>query len=231
MNYCLERGRWILKKLISLITSISLASIFLAGCSNSNETSSKKLSSSSTNVSENASNIKDEKKQLEPTIPKLSTQDIIGADMAEIDYASSDKVIFHGYFGLFVYDLNNLSIFRSLDLQSINCSYTQGDSYCNVEVSTDGNKVQLHPNDSEKMYVYSISDNTLFEEKYVPMENSFNDNLVEIGEAIGRRDRSLSCNAVKLDNGEYGYLTASNGTIESLNYIRGDMIYSLFNAK
>ena len=84
MNYCLERGRWILKKLISLITSISLASIFLAGCSNSNETSSKKLSSSSTNVSENASNIKDEKKQLEPTIPKLSTQDIICADMAEI---------------------------------------------------------------------------------------------------------------------------------------------------
>lgn len=205
--------------------------MFLAGCSKSNETSSKNLSSLPTNVSENVSTIKDEKKQLEPTVPKLNIQDIIGTDMADIDYASYDKVIFHGYFGLFVYDLNTQSIIRSLDLKSINCSYTQGDSYCNVEVSSDGNIVQLHPNDSEKMYVYSITDNTLVEEKYTSMKDSFNDNLVEIGEAIGRRDGILSYNAVKLDDGKYGYLTASNGTIESLNYVCEDMVYLLFDGE
>lgn len=220
-----------MKKLISLITSILLTSLFLAGCNNSNEVSSKNLSSASTNASENTNNINEEKKQIEPTVPELTPQDIIGADMAEIDYASSDKVIFHGYFGLFVYDLNNLSIMRSLDLKPINCNYTQGDSYCNVEVSSDGNIVQLHPNDSDKMYIYSISDNTLFEEKYAPLEDSFKDNLIEIGKAIGRRDGSLSYNAIKLDNGEYGYLSASDGTIESLNYVQEDMVYPLFNAE
>ena len=89
----------------------------------------------------------------------------------------------------------------------------------------------MHPNDSEKMYVYSISNNTLFEEKYVPMSDSFKNNLVEISEAIGKINGNLSYNAVKFDNGEYGYLSASDGTIESLNYVREDMVYSLFNAK
>lgn len=205
--------------------------MFLTGCSNTNEGSSKNLSLSSNNVSKNVSNINDEKIQIEPAVSELNPQDIIDADMAEIDYASSDMVIFHGYFGLFLYDLNNLSIMKSLDLKSIDCNATQGDSYCNVEISSDGNIVQLHPNDSEKMYVYSISNNTLFEEKYVPMSDSFKNNLVEISEAIGKINGNLSYNAVKFDNGEYGYLSASDGTIESLNYVREDMVYSLFNAK
>jgi hypothetical protein len=84
----------------------------------------------------------------------------MGADFPFLDFASDDIVIFHGYFGLFVYDLDSTQLVQSLDLQAIGCEATQGDNYCQVSVSADGNTVQLHPIASENMYVYSVSDNT-----------------------------------------------------------------------
>ena len=100
---------------------------------------------------------------LKPDSLDLSPDQIVGADMTELDYASDDIVIFHDYYGLFVYDLNTRNILCSLDLKPIGCSATQGDDYCEVTVSTDGDSVQLHPLSSEKMYVYTVSDNSLLE--------------------------------------------------------------------
>ena len=67
---------------------------------------------------------------LVPTAPEWSLEQTVGVDMVELDYASDDIVIFHDYFGLFVYDLDTLQIIRSLDLEPINCHQTQGDNYC-----------------------------------------------------------------------------------------------------
>lgn len=42
---------------------------------------------------------------LVPTAPELSLEQIVGVDMVQLDFASDDIVIFHDYFGLFVYGL------------------------------------------------------------------------------------------------------------------------------
>lgn len=165
----------------------------------------------------------------EPTAPELSFEQIVGADMVELDYASNEILIFHGYFGLFVYDLNSLQIIRSLDLKTINCHQTQGDSYCEVSVSMDGNTVQLHPMNNENMFVYTVSDNTLQEITYKQMDNPFGSQFVFIGEVIdSTKLGNHSYHAIQFDTGEYGYLYSENGTIGSLLYVRGDMKYHLF---
>lgn len=170
-----------------------------------------------------------EKTNLEPASPELSSDQVIGADMAELDYASDDIVIFHGYFGLFVYDLNSNKMIRSLDLNQIGCAATQGDNYCEVTVSADGNTVQLHPMSSKNMYVYTVSDNTLQKTDYKRMENRFT-GFVDTVDIVGyQKAGSYSHTAVRFDTGEYGYLHTADWTLGTLTYVRGgDISYRLF---
>lgn len=169
---------------------------------------------------------------IEPTAPKCSLEQIVGADMVELDFASDDVVIFHDYFGLFVYDINSLQIIRSLDLKPLNCHQTQGDNYCDVSVSVDGNTVQLHPMSSENMFIYIVPDNTLQETTYKPMDDPFKSQFVSIEEVINSTKLgNYSHHAVLFDTGEYGYLHTEDGTIGTLSYVRGDMIFRLFDIK
>jgi len=167
---------------------------------------------------------------LEPIPPGWSPEQSLGADMASLDYASDDIVIFHGYFGLFVYDLDSLHIIRSLDLKPIKCNATQGDDYCEVSVSMDGNTVQLHRMSSKNMYVYTVSSNTLQEMPYERMSNQFGSGFVPIEDVADSKQLGLySHNAIKFDTGEYGYLHSSDWTLGTFTYVRGDMIYRLFD--
>jgi len=167
---------------------------------------------------------------LEPTSPEWSPEQIVGVDMAELDFASDDIVIFHDYFGLFVYNLNSLKIIRSLDLKPLNCHQTQGDNYCDVSVSMDGNTVQLHPMSSKNMYVYKVSSHILQETIYKPMADSFRSQFVPIEEVIDSTILgNYSHNAVRFGTGEYGYLHTYDGTLGTLSYVRGDMMFSLFD--
>ncbi len=166
---------------------------------------------------------------IDPSAPVLSFEQIVGADMVELDYASNEKLIFHGYFGLFVYDLNSLQIINSLDLKPLNCHQTQGDNYCDVSVSMDGNTVQLHPMSNDNMFVYTVSDNTLQETAYKAMDNPFGSQFVSIEEVIdSTKLGNHSYHAVLFDTGEYGYLYSEDGTIGSLFYVRGDIRYNIF---
>ncbi len=168
---------------------------------------------------------------LEPASPAISPEQEVGADMAELDYASDNIVIFHGYFGLFVYDLGSKKIVRGLDLKPIGCTATQGDSYCEVTVAPNGNTVQLHPMNSKDMYVYKVSDNTLRKTAYKKMENRFAD-FVDITGIIDLQVAgSYSHTAVKFGTGEYGYLHTSDWTVGTLAYVQGDdMLYRLFDS-
>lgn len=170
-----------------------------------------------------------EQSNIVPTTQELSLEQIVGVDMVQLDYASDDIVIFHDYFGMFAYDLNSLQIVRSLDLKPLNCHQTQGDNYCDVSVSLDGNTVQLHPMSSNNMYVYTVSDNTLKETTYKPMEHSFRSRFVPIEKVINSTKLgNHSHHAVLFNTGEYGYLHSEDGTIGTLSYVRGDMKYILF---
>ncbi len=166
--------------------------------------------------------------KLEPAAANWSPEQTISVDMAQLDYASDDIVIFHDYFGLFVYDLDALQIIRSLDLEPLNCEEVQGDNYCDVTVSRDGTTVQLHPMSSEKMYVYNVSDNTLIETAFQKMEDQF-DSFVPTEELINFKVIAhYSHNSVKFGTGKYGYLYTYDWTLSTLSYSRGDVMYALF---
>nr|WP_307989752.1 M56 family metallopeptidase [uncultured Niameybacter sp.] len=168
--------------------------------------------------------------KIEPTTPKLSVQQSLGVAMPELDYASDDIVIFHSYFGLFVYDLNKLQIIRSIDLKSLNCDQIQGSNYCEASVSEDGNTVYLHPMESENMYIYVVTNNTLKEVPYEQMENRFRG--VPIEGVIDSTELGMySYNAAQFNTDEYGYLYSSDLTLSTLAYVRGDMMYQIFEGE
>lgn len=164
---------------------------------------------------------------LKATKPQVSAEDSLGVSVPVLDYASEEIIIFHGHFGLFVYDLNTQKIIQSLDLEPLECQYTQGSNVCMVSVSRDGEKIQLHPMESEKMYEYEVSSNQLREVPYKEMENPFE--MVSIEEAVVTDDLGkLSDKAVKFENGDYGYLHSYDWTLGTLSYVRSDMMYALF---
>jgi hypothetical protein len=169
---------------------------------------------------------------LVPSTPKLSLGQGFGADMVFLDYASDDIVIFHGYFGLFVYDLDSKKVIRSLDLAPIGCAATQGDNYCAVSVSADGNTVQLHPLSSKNAYIYTVSDNTLRETVFESMESRFTglvDPETDAGfQRVYQKNELCSYRAVRFGTGEYGYLRALEWVVDTLTYVRGDTVYELF---
>lgn len=148
-----------------------------------------------------------------------------GADMVELDYASDDIVIFHGSFGLFVYDLNDKRVTYSLDLKSLECSNTQGDAYCDVSVNEDGNMIQLHNISKNYMYRYDL--NIIKKITYKPMEHSIS-RLITYDE-IELENTINSYYCIKFNEDDYGYLITEDFTIDTLKYVRGDKTYNIFN--
>lgn len=104
--------------------------------------------------------------QITVSEPALDMTGTIGADGVRLYYADDKKLIFAGYFGLFVYDRTKEEIFRSVDLQPIECNMTQGDNACEILISEDGETVYLHCVRKDEMYVYNINENKLSKESY-----------------------------------------------------------------
>lgn len=115
--------------------------------------------------------------------PEVNLSATEGAEMTEILYADKDKIIFSGYYGLFVYSKKQRTITNAIDLESIGCNYTQGDNACEKFVSADGNIVYLHPMNHSDMFIYNIETDNLSREQYhlegydlhtVSVEKSYN---------------------------------------------------------
>lgn len=105
---------------------------------------------------------------LEKKYALFSARTIVGPDGGSLDYVGERILIFHDYYGLAVFeyapeDENELpGIIDTLDLRSIGCTATQGDSYAEVYVSTDGNDVYLHAFDSTDWYHYDVARGELY---------------------------------------------------------------------
>ena len=104
-------------------------------------------------------------------------------------YADEKRIIFGGSFGLFIYDTVNLKMLRSVDLVAIGCSYTQGDKYCEIQVSEDGQQVYLHPMNVTDMYIYDVEKNSLKKEAYDLTGVSIYKTRIELRQ-IGARDKA-----------------------------------------
>lgn len=103
---------------------------------------------------------------IEVKAPTIDLEAPTGANGSMLYYADQEKFIFGGCYGLFVYDLTNREIVRSVDLAPIGCNMTQGDEACEINVTEDGMTVFLHPMNQEQMYVYQVAENTMVKEPY-----------------------------------------------------------------
>lgn len=179
-------------------------------------------------------NMQLEMEEVEVTIPTIDLGANIGADGAILDYADGEMVVFHGYFGLFVYDLNIQKFVRAVDLEAIGCNYTQGDNYCEVSVSEDGTTVYLHPLSESDMYVFDIPSGRLYKADHNLDDITLFDGLVDNYDLAGSGDGFYSIQKVVFKTNDltyYGYLYAGGeATIRDLAYVEDDMVFSLFES-
>lgn len=136
-----------------------------------------------------------------------------GADGTILYYADAKKIIFGGTYGLFVYDKNSGTIVQSLDLEYIDCHYTQGDNYCEIAVDKDGRMIYLNPVRQKKLYILDLVSNTL-EMKNYPKSDIWNDSSLELFHVEDAKQ------VIYHDGGEEKIckLNENDGTVGSCSY-------------
>ena len=158
------------------------------------------------------------------TKPVITRETIYGTEPPELDYIDEKTVIFHGYFGLFVYDREENGFTGAVDLASIGCGMTQGDAYCEVRAAKDGQKVYLHPLNREEMYVYDVPGQTLTITKYDVNGVEMFDGLEFTRECIDAQFVTGACSVSCVwDDAERAYLyleCRDNGFVEDLYLVQ-----------
>ena len=158
----------------------------------------------------------------EPAKYKLADQ--VGENGVEIDYASDELLIFHGSFGLFIYNLQEQSMVNSINLKKIGCEKMQGEHCCEVTVNDRGNAIIIHLKGDQMTYLYGIEKDVLGKVEYSQVKHPFQ-GKVDNPESSDTTSQS----AVQFDNGEIGYLSFEDQTIGGIQYIRGEKTYHIFN--
>lgn len=209
----------ILKRIFKFIWLIAVLPTIILGCGN--------ISHNDNSHKEDISKRDEMIKTIIPTEIKVDLETHIGVDMATINYASNDRIVIHGNFGLFIYDLNEEKIIRGIDVKSIGCGSTQGDNVCIVSVSNNGNIIRLHPSSSKNMYIYNVENNTLIRTKYEKSNDELKTLILE--DEFKTYDREYCYSYIKLENEEVSYLRCpqSNMAID-LQYIKNDKVYDIF---
>lgn len=162
----------------------------------------------------------EEKEELEIVQPEVTEEDICGADGPVLDYADKQIVIFHDYYGMFIYDRKAATMSAALDLEEIGCQNTQGDNACEVWADRNGKKVYLHPMNEDEMYVLAVEEQTLTKLPYTEEEpeNIFEpEQTKECVENDPTVFRSVSC--AELSKGTYLYLESGSGMAMDLCYV------------
>lgn len=166
---------------------------------------------------------------IEITPPRLSGETICGVDGPLLDYADEKKVIFHDYYGLFVYNIETQRMTDAMDLEAIGCQYTQGDNYCEVLVEDNGTRVYLHPLSEEDMYVYDVENHELSKREYSTEGTQIFIKKKLIMDCINPDTtvlRSYQCATLTSDNAgdnryRYLYLESGSGMAMNLCYVIG----------
>ena len=207
------------KRVIYYVIITLLLSVFFIGCGN--------LSSKNDKNKEDVQIGIETVTEITPIEAKVDEETWIGVDVATLNYASEDRIVFHGNFGLFIYDLNREKIIRGIDVKSIGCGSTQGDNVCIVSVSKDGNIISLHPSSSEDMYIYNVEKNTLIKTKYEKLDDKLE--TLPMDESYYTYDEEYTYSYIKLIDGETSYLkTPQSNMAIDLQYIKNDKVYDIF---
>ncbi|MDE7416684.1 MAG: M56 family metallopeptidase [Lachnospiraceae bacterium] len=154
----------------------------------------------------------------------ITDQMVCDIDGPILDYADENILIFHHYFGLFVYDITQSRLDSSVNLRELGCLNAQDELDCEVFVSKAGQEVYLCPEDAVNMYVYDVPSKKLVQQYYD--RESFANNTDLFGHLKLTTDcidpdytvwRSADC--VTLADYRYLYLECGSGMVEDLYFI------------
>jgi len=216
------------KMVISTLVAVILISALTVGCTftgattKGNTQQSDKSPVQSTLPSASSVNPSSSPNTETVDINKISVSDLsvdttVGVGVF-LDYASDKIVVFHGYFGLFAYDLKEQKIILSIDLKkSVGTTNIQGSETADVKVSADGSLIQLfsfsESGTSKNAYYINTSNFSCTYEAYRELESCYSTD--ESGFA-------------QFSDGTHGEIVLGGDKIGKLSYKRGDMVYNLF---
>lgn len=87
----------------------------------------------------------------------------LGADLPVFDYVDGEKVIFHDYARLYVYDIEVGGIVDVQDLEPYDLNHTQGDEAVFFSVNATGDRVYITNASETIAYTYYVNSNSLKE--------------------------------------------------------------------
>ncbi len=156
-----------------------------------------------------------------------------------LDYADSDRIVFHISSGLFAYDLNNQKLTNSIDLKALNCQAVQTGGECEVAVYQDDDHrlravIKPYPYSDEDSYVYDIERDELFS-----YDRSLLDDYALFDGFVSKYDSTVSEamrtwrateNVLPLGENSYGALYWEPGSdLADLCYEAGDQKWTIFH--
>lgn len=161
----------------------------------------------------------------------------LGLLFPKIDYASDDMVIFHGYFGLFVYDLKDEKLISSINLESLGCSDLFEKDENHIEVNHDGSTMIIRAEKNGVLYYFDIRNRTLRTVDQDEKDSFLNDfrpfyNFVssrDIDNNMAETEKYyLSAEAVPFEDGTFGALYMENNDLSGVCYLRENKKIRLF---
>ena len=96
----------------------------------------------------------------------VTDQMVCDIDGPVLDYADHKTLIFHHNFGLFIYNIGENRLDSTVNLKELGCLDAKGQLNCEIFVTEDGQRVDLHPLDTDRLYVYNVTDRRLTQEAY-----------------------------------------------------------------
>lgn len=159
-------------------------------------------------------------------------------ELCSLDYADSDKIVFHISSGLFEYDLKKQKIIHSIDLKALNCQAVQTGGECRVSVYQNSDS-QLravmipYPYSDENGYVYDLESDELS-----AYDASLLGNYVLFDGFASKYDLTdekklgtwrAAGNVVPLDDFSYGALYWETICLDTMYYEAGEQKWQLFH--
>ena len=146
---------------------------------------------------------------------------IVGSQMADIDYADSEKIVFHYSDAVFVYNLQTSAIEKTFDLNNLNCAkFQQGDFTVGITVSDDGKEALLvnygstEQNKDFKNYIINLETGSASETDKTELKNPFSklaDTVTTVTDSVGFA--SVRCAG---ENGSMWYLSCDKANIGNM---------------
>lgn len=168
-----------------------------------------------------------ENEQIEKQIIKID-EAVINEEMvtqkyaATLSYADEHIAIFHGYYGLYVYDMQQEQILRSIDLQKLGMYDAEGNCKADIWANEKGNLIYIQKEGSRELFLYDIEQNQMTLEKdSVQSKVDVFEHLRLLSECVGpdyTTARSEYC--VPMSDGSYLYVLTGSGMIEDLALVK-----------